>query len=136
MSPPPADAQSDEGRDLLAQWISEVVEFKHMVWAAQRGYKHACGGRPDRWDMELYDAEAAECTRCQRVLESIELPESATADDARTAALKALEEERARVEAHSRPPKQPYEWARAVVAGDASRYWNAYHPRRTSGPSV
>src|SRR5690606_27750647 len=81
---------SKDGRALLALWVSELSEFELMVRRAQHGFKKFAGGA-DRGDMELYDEEAAECARCRKVLEGLELPATASAEEARATATQALE---------------------------------------------
>ncbi len=126
---PPAIAEV-----LRAQWVEAMEEFKLMTWAAQRGYKRACGGHPDRDDMDAYDLEAEACTRLRDVLAAVELAPDATAEEARSQALAALEIHHQSQGDTGRAPGRQFLWARAVVEGDASRYWNSYHPRFAARP--
>lgn len=136
MSSPDEDVPATSAQALQATWVAELKEFELMVWSAQHGFKKFAGGA-DRWDMELYDLEIRACAHYRSAIEGLGIPESASAEEARCQALKALQEERASAEAGEAPhPEAQYEWARAVVEGDASRYWNHYHPRRRASPTT
>lgn len=136
MSSPDAEVPATSAQALQATWVAELKEFELMVRTAQHGFKKFAGGG-DRGDMELYDLEIRACAHYRIAIESLELPASASAEEARSLALKALQDERESAGRGEAPhPKRQYEWARAVVGGDASRYWNHYHPRKrvTSAP--
>lgn len=129
MDSTPSNEEQPSVEDLRAQWVEQMEDFKKMTWAAEHGYKRACGGHPDRYDMDLYDREAEECARFGAILGAVTFAPDATIEDAREQARRALETHRTPANEDGRALARQYLWARAVVDGDARQYWSPYHPR-------
>jgi len=102
-------------------WISEIEDLLTMTLAARRGLEEAMGGRIEKADEEACAVEAEGCRRAIRVLQGLRPGEMSVAG-LRGAATTALRS------AGLCPTV--LEWSCAVVAGDARRFWSAYHPRR------
>lgn len=118
------ESQSERtGRQALAQWIDETKDFRTMVWAAARSFKHACGGHWSLEDKESYEDEAATVTRALGLLEALQVPETATLEEARALALRAIDR---------RLSEPAATWVPAVLRGDSEGHRTPHHPKNWS----